>query len=300
MPPMHDHTKGLLITTLGVLMIVPDALFVRLIDADPWTIAFWRTLSAGLVGTLGLLIVRRARALSAIRATGWQGLLYAGGVCTTGVMFVAAVSLTSVANVVFIIASMPVFAALFSRIVLGERIHARMVLTMCAVAVGLAMIGLGSGKQGSTVSRIEGDLIALGVAILFAAALTAARTRRDVPMAPAVPPAFLLGALVLWPLADPGSIVPAQWGLVAAHGGFFIVLSMVLLSIGPRYITSAEVSMLILLESVLAPLLVWAVLGEHPGAWTLAGGAVVLTALVGLHLHALRSRRAGVRTVRDG
>lgn len=297
---MHDHTKGLLITTLGVLLIVPDSLFVRLIDADAWTIAFWRTLSAGLVGTLGLLVLMRSRTLGAIRATGWQGLLYAFGVCTTGVMFVAAVSLTSVANVVFIIASMPVFAALFSRVVLGERIRWRMALTMGAVAIGLGMIGLGSGPHGGTTTRLEGDLIALGVAVIFAAVLTAARTRREVSMAPAVPPAFLLGAALLWPLAEPGSIAPTQWWMVALHGGVFIVLSMVLLSIGPRYITSAEVSMLILLESVLAPLLVWAVLGEHPGVWTLAGGTVVVAALLALHLHALLGRGADPAGRRGG
>jgi drug/metabolite transporter (DMT)-like permease len=101
-------------------------------------------------------------------------------------------------------------------------------------------------------------------------------------------------------LAEPGSIAPTQWWMVALHGGVFIVLSMVLLSIGPRYITSAEVSMLILLESVLAPLLVWAVLGEHPGVWTLAGGTVVVAALLALHLHALLGRGAGPAGRRGG
>ncbi len=79
--------------------------------------------------------------------------------------------------------------------------------------------------------------------------------------------------------------------MVAVHGGFFIVMSMTLLSIGPRYIASAEVALLVLLESVLAPLLVWAVLGEFPGEWVLAGGAVVLGALLVSNLVVLRRRR---------
>ncbi|MDE2648264.1 MAG: EamA/RhaT family transporter, partial [Paracoccaceae bacterium] len=37
---MTDHFKGLLITTFGVLLVVPDSLFVRLIDADPMVTAF--------------------------------------------------------------------------------------------------------------------------------------------------------------------------------------------------------------------------------------------------------------------
>ena len=284
MPLLSDHAKGLLITTLGILFIVPDSLFVRLVDADTMTIAFWRNLTSGIVASAGLLLLTRGRPWGAVRATGWQGVVYAGGVALSGVMFVAAVKLTSVANVVFILAAMPIFAALFSRIALAERIGRRMVLTMAAVAVGLAVIAYGSGTDERT--NIWGDLIAL----VFALALTAARTKRQVPMAPAVPFAFLAMALVLLPFADVWSVPDGQWWIVAVHGGVFIVASMTLLSIGPRYITSAEVSLLVLLESTLAPLLIWAVIGEFPGEWVLAGGAMVIGALLVSNLVALRRR----------
>lgn len=288
MPLLSDHAKGLLITTLGILFIVPDSLFVRLVDADTMTIAFWRNLTSGIVASAGLLLLTRGRPWGAVRATGWQGVVYAGGVALSGVMFVAAVKLTSVANVVFILAAMPIFAALFSRIALAERIGRRMVLTMAAVAVGLAVIAYGSGTDEGT--NIWGDLIALGIAVVFALALTAARTKRQVPMAPAVPFAFLAMALVLLPFADVWSVPDGQWWIVAVHGGVFIVASMTLLSIGPRYITSAEVSLLVLLESTLAPLLIWVVIGEFPGEWVLAGGAMVIGALLVSNLVALRRR----------
>ena len=42
-----DHFKGLLITTFGVLLVVPDSLFVRFIDANPIVTAFWRGIIAG-------------------------------------------------------------------------------------------------------------------------------------------------------------------------------------------------------------------------------------------------------------
>ena len=288
MPLLSDHAKGLLITTLGILFIVPDSLFVRLVDAATMTIAFWRNLTSGIVASAGLLLLTRGRPWGAVRATGWQGVVYAGGVALSGVMFVAAVKLTSVANVVFILAAMPIFAALFSRIALAERIGRRMVLTMAAVGVGLAVIAYGSGTDVRT--NIWGDLIALGIAVVFALALTAARTKRQVPMAPAVPFAFLAMALVLLPFADVWSVPDGQWWIVAVHGGVFIVASMTLLSIGPRYITSAEVSLLVLLESTLAPLLIWVVIGEFPGEWVLAGGAMVIGALLVSNLVALRRR----------
>ena len=39
---MTDQTKGLLITFIGVLLVVPDSLFVRLIHSDPLVCLFSR------------------------------------------------------------------------------------------------------------------------------------------------------------------------------------------------------------------------------------------------------------------
>ncbi|MEP2470772.1 MAG: EamA family transporter [Paracoccaceae bacterium] len=64
------------------------------------------------------------------------------------------------------------------------------------------------------------------------------------------------------------------------------------MTLGPRYITSSEVSLLVLLESVLAPLLVWAVIGEHPGRYSLLGGFIVIAALLASNIWALRRASA--------
>ncbi|MEL6648159.1 MAG: EamA family transporter, partial [Pseudomonadota bacterium] len=72
--------------------------------------------------------------------------------------------------------------------------------------------------------------------------------------------------------------------------GVFIAIATCFLTLGPRYISSAEVSLLILLESVLAPLLVWAWIGEDPGRWALVGGVVVIGALVVSNLMVMMRR----------
>ena len=41
---MNDHMKGIAITTLGILLVTPDTIFVRMITADPMVISFWRGL----------------------------------------------------------------------------------------------------------------------------------------------------------------------------------------------------------------------------------------------------------------
>lgn len=273
---MSLQAKGLLITLFGALLVVPDSLFVRLIEAEPLAIAFWRAVTSGGAILLGVLLLQGPGAIAASLRTGWHGALYMIVLAVSGILFVLAVSLTSIANVVVIIATMPVFAAIFSWLFLGEPISRRMAITMGVVMIGLGIVAYGTGEH-QAASRI-GDALALVLTASFAAALTAVRRVRDVSMVPAVPVAFLGSAVVLLAFVDPFTIARDQIWLVALHGAF-ITGSSVFLALGPRYITSAEVALLILLETVLAPLLAWAVIDEAPGIWALLGGAVVVGAL---------------------
>ncbi len=287
---MNDHLKGLTITALGILCLVPDSLFVRVIEADPMTTAFGRSAMSGLFVLLVVLAFQGFAGFRAVFRTGWLGLLYTVLIGSTPVAFVQAVTNTSVANVVFIFAAMPIFAAIFSRVFLGEPIRARMVMTIAVVLVGLGIIAYGSEE--SELASWKGDIFALYVCFAFAGALTVLRALKDTSMIPAIPFAYLGAAAVLWPVSSPVAGFSGEWVMFAGYGAL-IGAGTCLLSLGPRYISSAEVSLLVLLESVLAPLLVWAVIGEDPGRWALLGGAVVIGALVVSNLWALgRSRKA--------
>ena len=97
-------------------------------------------------------------------------------------------------------------------------------------------------------------------------------------MVPGVAMGYVLFALLIIPVAAPWTLPASEIPLVLGHATV-ITISSVLLALGPRYITSAEVGLLVLLESILAPLLAWAVLAEHPGSYTLVGGEIVIGAL---------------------
>ena len=86
---------------------------------------------------------------------------------------------------------------------------------------------------------------------------------------------------------DPFAGFSENWLLYLEYG-FFIALGTCLLAIGPRFISSPEVALLILLEAVLAPLLVWFALGENPGQLALIGGTIVLCTLLVSNLFAFR------------
>jgi drug/metabolite transporter (DMT)-like permease len=266
---------------------VPDSLLVRLIGAEPMVTAFWRGMISGLVVFFAIVVLQGPRGFLSVIRSGWPGLIYVLLIGSTTPAFVLAVANTSVANVVFIFASTPIFAAVFSRLFLGEPIRRRLVLTMAVVIIGLGTIAYGSGstEHGSW----KGDLWAVYVSAAYAAALTAVRKVKEISMIPAIPIAYIGGALVIGMFHSPIPAFELQWPLFMTHG-FLIGAASCLLTLGPRFISSAEVSLLILLESVLAPILVWAVIGENPGQLAIMGGTVVIGALVASNLLALWSR----------
>ena len=116
---MSEHLRGLLITTLGVLLVVPDSLFVRLIYAEPMVIAFWRSLISGVFVLFIVIALYGRQGFTDVFNAGFSSFIYAVLIASTAPAFVLAITNTSVANVVFILASMPVFATLFSRIFLA-------------------------------------------------------------------------------------------------------------------------------------------------------------------------------------
>ena len=274
---MSHRKKGLIITSLGVLFVVPDSLFVRLIDSDPMIIAFWRGAVAGALILIVLLISNGISVFKPVSKSGFPGALYIILIGSTTPTFVLAVSYTSVANVVFIFASIPIFAIFFSYIFLGEAVQFSTVLTAITVFFGLAIIAHGSGS--SEISSWQGDLLAVYVSVAYAAALTAVRKLKEISMVPAIPIAYIGTASIIGLFYFPFEEFHS-YGLLFLGHGLFIGIATWLLTLGPRYLSTPEVSLLILLESVLAPLLVWLVVGEFPGEWAMIGGAIVIITLV--------------------
>ena len=207
---------------------------------------------------------------------------------STAPAFVFAVSKTSVANVVFILASMPIFSSIFSYFFLKERIYLRTLITTAFVMVGLACIAFGSMQ--SEIASWKGDVWAIYVSVAYAAALTAIRKLKSFSLIPAIPVGYIGAALIMSLFTDPFYSFSNNWLLYFGHG-LFIALGTCLLAIGPRFISAPEVALLILLESVLAPLLVWLFLGEDPGQWALFGGFIVLLSLLISNIVAVRDAR---------
>lgn len=274
----NPRAFGVLVTLAGVMVFVPDALVMRLIGGDMLALAFWRGLLAGsllLAGNILLAPRSLPRRGQWFDAKGVLVILFnAAGV----ISWSAAMQHTSAANALLLLATAPFIAAVLSWGVLRERIDAATTLAIALIFGGVAIIGSGSLGSG----RLLGDAFALANACTIAAYYVTLRTAGPRNMLPQLALGTLLGGLLAVPFAEFAPVTQTQVWLILLSGAVILPGAISLLMLGPRYLPAPEVSMITLLEVILGPLLVWAVIGENPGQATLIGGAVIIL-VVGAH-----------------
>ncbi len=82
------------------------------------------------------------------------------------------------------------------------------------------------------------------------------------------------------PLAAPFEATAADLAVLALMGSVQLGTGCLLMVAASRSLTATELGLLALLEPILGPIWVWVLLGENPGRLALAGGAVVLGAVI--------------------
>jgi drug/metabolite transporter (DMT)-like permease len=135
--------------------------------------------------------------------------------------------------------------------------------------------------EGLDAGRSLGNLLALGVPTAFALnVIVLRRMHATVDMMPAVMIAGLISIAVALPFAWPLDPVPRDLAVLAPMGVVQLGLGCLLMTKATRYLSAGEIGLLSLVETILAPIWVWLGVGERPSELALAGGLVVLGALV--------------------
>ncbi|MBK0393416.1 DMT family transporter [Ramlibacter algicola] len=221
-----------------------------------------------------------------------HGALWLSGLCWS-VMFTAfmvALTLTSVANVLVTMAVGPFLTALVAWAVIGHRIPAR---TWAAIVVAGAGIAWMYGSQVSA-GQLAGTLVALCVPLAGAVNWTLTQrghTRgEDVDLVPAVLVGAAISSAVTLPLATPFAASWHDIGLLALLGLVQLAIPCALSVLCARVLKAPEIALLALLEVVFGILLAWVGANEAPTPAVLAGGALVIGALVMNELVGWRAR----------
>jgi drug/metabolite transporter (DMT)-like permease len=275
-----QKTIGLTLAIFGALLLTPDTLFMRLSQLDGLNMLLWRGGLSGRAYFMIWLWVRSPRDLSNI----WTGNFAIIVACQIGnaAFFSLAIAIAPVTVALIGVATVPIFAAILSRLILGEALSSRTLITSALVILGLFISVLGSdnGRIQFDTSTLIGAGLGLGVAFSLGMNFTVIRKDKDVPFVLAIAVGAIAAAVLAACLATTVAWPPLpQMTAIALTGIFILPLSFVTLSYAARFVPSSTVSLIMLLETVLGPLWVWWGIDEAPSATMLIGGGIVLTCL---------------------
>jgi len=288
---MHltDKQKGIALSLIGVLVITPDSLLIRLINIPSWELLFYRGLIPFVLLFILLLLYYKKNFLHSLLITGLPGLFYAILIALGNTTFVISIQNTNVANTLIMIALTPFATAILSSIFLKEHPSQRMWFTIISCFFVVLFIFYDS-YQGN---RMLGDFFGLLTAILIGGSAVVVRYSKLINFLPSLLIAKLLTLVlpILFIQSFPESLIIdlREFYLIIAMGiCLFIALSFITLA--PRYIPAYEVEIFFVLETILGPLWVWLIIHEQPTTKTLIGGICIILIIMSHTLSELRSR----------
>jgi drug/metabolite transporter (DMT)-like permease len=255
---------------------------------NPWEIVFWRSSFMTLFVAATLLVMHGRRMPAQVRAVGFPGALSGLFLAGTFFFFIASLTRTTVANTFVLMSVSPFLAAIAGRVFLRERVPWRTWVAMAVAFSGILVMFSESVDGG----RLSGNLLALGVSCCFALNLTMLRRfHARIDMLPTVMLAGLWSLLPAFVLAGPLAASGRDIAILAFMGCVQLGTGCLLMTAASRDLSATELGLLALLEPMLGPIWVWVFLSEAPGPMALAGGIVVLAAVLANEAFAAFSAR---------
>ena len=119
---ISNRMRGTLMVVVGAIIMSFEGLLIRQVSADRWTMIYWRGIFVFFTLSSALTVCWRRKVFSRYRAIGWTGVIAAVIIALQSIFFVSAFTLTSISNTLVITNSAPLIVALFSWLLLREKV----------------------------------------------------------------------------------------------------------------------------------------------------------------------------------
>ena len=245
-------------------------------EASVWQILLLRSFffMIALVGFLAATYKKDT--ISILKDAGFPAVLGGLVLSFSFIAFVVAMTNTTVANVVFIISTQTMFLAIFGYFYLKEKVS-----LMSFISILLAMIGI-TVMVGDSLSSgsFFGNLVALAIPINFSILVMIIRKNKNLDMVPAI---FYSGIFsVIYGLILSESFVFTSHDILMGFllGVPQLAFGFICITIGSRSTPSATIGLLMLSETICAPIWVLLFLNEIPPVSTLIGGFIIIIAII--------------------
>ena len=275
-----QSTKGILIALIGALLLTPDTLFMRLSQMDIWTMLVWRGFQMGLVLIAITLCIQnyRKKFYLIFSTTGIYIILSQG---LGSISFTYGIATSPVVLILLCVATTPLFSSFFSFFLLNEKIKKSTIYASLFTFIGIS-ISLFDAQNVVNAPQ-ENFLTGLFCGLFTAAALglnfVFLRSKPEIPAIGATGFGGLLVGLIGILFVEKTNFFSGNLLAISITGLIILPFSFAALTFATRLTQVANISLLMLLETILGPVWVWLIIEETPGIQMILGGVIVILTL---------------------
>jgi len=268
---------GYILCLLGGFFLSWGGLIIRSFETnDIWQILLIRSFFFMIALIIFLVLTYKKDTIVVIKKSGLPAVVAGLFLSLSFVAYIVAMSKTSVANVVFIISTQTIFLAIFGYLFLREKINFKGFVAITLALVGVVVMIGDSINQGT----LFGNIVAFAIPINFTILVMIIRKFPKLDMVPAI---FYSG------------IFSGLYGLFLSNNMYFsandllmgfllgvpqLAFGFICVTIGTKTTPAVTVGLLMLLETIFAPIWVWIFLNETPPLSVFTGGAIIIFAVI--------------------
>ncbi len=270
------YANALALTVMGVVLMSFESLLIKMTSIPAQSISFYFGLFMFTSTNLMLFWKTRKGIVTIYRKEYRAILLSALFMGTSNYFFILAIKNTSVASAVFILSTAPLVSALIGFILFRTKVPLRLFVATFFVFIGLSLIVYNDWDGG----HMKGNFYALMCVISFSSLFSVLERYKEVSRLACIGAGGLMASLLAFLTVS--IVVPDSYSLgVIFFMGFILTpISRLLIGIGTKVLPSIDVTLLTIIETVLAPVWVWLFLAEAMMPTTLVGGAIIILTLV--------------------
>ena len=268
---------GYILLLFGGFCLSWGGLIVRTFEtSDAWNILLLRSFFFFLGVSTFLFINYKKDTIKIIKKSGLPALLGGFTMSFSFVAFVFAMINTSVANVVFIISTQTMFLAILGFFYLKEKVSLISFISIVLAMAGITVMVGDSVSSGS----LFGNLIALVIPISFSVLVMIVRKNSNLDMVPAIWYASIFTIIYGLIMAESLNFTNHDIFMGFLLGVPQLTFGFICITIGSRTTQSVTVGLLMLSETLCAPLWVWFFINEIPPLSVFLGGAIIILAVI--------------------